>query len=289
MDARALGSAMYSTAMAIEHSAAILYGPTTELRIEVNADFRHGSFAYELLTSPEARDWAGAALYTAATLTVPQLRELVARLREAITLVKWLRRGPITETLPMQEGGQDNVIVRSGDNTTVVHAKTLILARNAYVREDLGNAVKPVAKPGINEVSFRGDGEPATVAKGEETYFEDLPGDEEPLHDAVNEEILVIVSPTFEEGKWRFARPDGSHIWAQIADEDYLQKVRASPGTREVFGWGDALLVQLRTVVTRNRASGKFKSTFEVMRVIRKIEPPQTDMFAGESSPSREA
>lgn len=40
MDARALAPAMYSAAMLIEHSAALVHGPTTTLKIDVAADFR---------------------------------------------------------------------------------------------------------------------------------------------------------------------------------------------------------------------------------------------------------
>jgi hypothetical protein len=295
MDARDLAPAMYSVALLVEHAAGLTFGSTTGLKIDVGADFRRGSFTFEIITRPESVEKVKAigTLLASTGLSVAGLKFLLEVLGVklgadggVLGLLRWLRGRKVVETKPV-DNDRVQIIVQDGGsitvNTTVYH-----LSRNPTVRRDIEGIVKPLERPGIEAMTAGEPDRPAqTVRKDEVEYFRAPVPTGELLQDTVRDELLEVVGPSFKEGnKWQFARPGDSSFHAAILDKSFLQRVRRQD---ELFGAGDVLKVRMRDVVTR-AADGKLSAQREIVEVLDHQRPRlnQTSLFDADTTPYRE-
>lgn len=280
MDARRLAPAMYSTAMLIEHSAAVIHGPTAAVKIDVNADFRHGSFSYELLTSPLVQDMVMPGAAALVTLSAEDIRNLIKNIGAAIETIGWMRKRPVEEVTTQDESV--SVTVTGGENITV-HQNVFNLVKNGLVREDVAGLVEPLAEEGIDSAKLgSAEMEEVVILEGERDYFAQPPGEMELLFDETSTALLQIMGVMFKETqKWRFARTDGSSLNALILDADFWTELKRG----EQFGYGDMLSVNLRTHVERETGTGKLYTTYEVVKVLRHIPPLQLDIFPTADEP----
>ena len=159
-----IAPAMLSTAQLVEDGIRFLYGNDAALTIEVNADFRRGSFAFEVFTSPDTLHHAQGLI---AALT-PQQLDLGLKLLGIggsgglIGFIKWLR-GRTIQRIDKQ-GDQAVVTVRDGNNITI-NASVVNLALNNNNRRDADGVVAPLRSPGIEEFRAQLPGAPATVVE----------------------------------------------------------------------------------------------------------------------------
>src|ERR1700722_10635472 len=139
MDARDLAPAMLATARLFEHSAALMYGSTTAIKIEVNADFRRGSFSYDIVARAVA---LAQTLYEHISVS-----DIILTGTTLIAALKYARGRQPKEIL--RDGSTANIVFHDGDNITV-NVQTANLFLNPSIREDLEGVVEPLKKEGID-------------------------------------------------------------------------------------------------------------------------------------------
>jgi hypothetical protein len=258
MDARDLAPAMLATAKLLEHSAVLMYGSSATLKIDVQADFKGGSFAYEIIT--RLLD-AGHLLYSNMSVS-----DVVITGSLLIRTLKMARGRAPKEIVTAPE---PQIVFHDGDVITVnVHVAKLFL--NPTVRADVEGAVEPLKRVGIDSFVLTTPDDVVGIVKDEVDYFSAPITDAKLLQDRTEPEIVEILSPHFKEGnKWQFALAGEGAFWARVLDEEFLEKVRS----REIGIFsGDLYRVQMRVLVTR-LPSGKPERVREIIRVDGKEAP----------------
>lgn len=262
MDARDLAPAMLATARLFEHSAALLYGSDTALKIEVQADFRGGSFSYDILTHVvELGRTIASNLSVSDVIATGTL--LFVAVREA--------RGRKTKEIVRRDNSA-SIVFHDGDNITVnLHVAQLFL--NPTIREDIEGAVQPLKNEGVTEFRLTAPTEEAVVPRDAIDYFNAPAGEDQLLQDDVVTDVIEVLSPHFKEGnKWQFSLAGEGPFWARILDKKFVDRVRRH---LVVFGTGDALRVKMRVRISR-KPNGDFERLREIIEVVDEIKyvPP---------------
>jgi hypothetical protein len=225
----------------------------------VQANFREGSFSYDIVTR-----LAAIGQHLVQNVSVSDVVVVGALLVEAVRKARGRKPAKIV-TAP-----EPQIVFHDGDILTVnVNVAQMFL--NPTIREDVEGIVEPLKRPGIDTFHAVSSGAEATVNSDEVEYFSAPLADEQVLQDKIEQEIIEVLSPHFKEGnKWQFSLAGEGSFWARILDEEFLKQV----ATRAwVFASGDALRVDMRVRVTR-RPDGKFDRLREIVRVVGKEPAP---------------
>lgn len=272
MDARALAPAMLATAKLFERAATEMYGPAGTIKVEVVADFRRGSFAYDLIASAQPIVLLGTTLATNLSVS-----DIIESGKSLFHLVKFARgRKPVE--VARQDGHATVGFQNNGtiENITV-NIATLNMFSSSDARADAEATVEPLRLEGIESFQMSTlRGSPVEVQKGEVAYFEAQSQEDEVLKDDISEDIVEVLSPHFNPGnKWQFAFVGGGQsFWARIVDKQFLEKVHKGI---ETFGAGHTLRVRLRVLVTQH--GDKHERSHEVIEVLEHFTPTQSDLF----------
>jgi hypothetical protein len=271
MDVRDLAPAMLATAKLFEHTAQQMYGTTTRLKIDVQAAFRQGSFSYEVLT--QAIDVGKSLLDHISVSDVIITGDMLFRLIRAA-------RGRVPARI---DRTSDAAAITFHDGSVInVNAQTVNLYVNSAIRRDAEGVVEPLKKTGIDEFRIVSPiTAPLSLSKADVEFFDAPIQEPDVLHDAVSVQVVEVLAPDFKHGnKWKFSLAGAGVIWADILDKMFWGKVA---NHTETFGAGDALRVDLHTVVTR-KPSGGLERLDEIVHVIEKIKPPDEMNFFPESA-----
>jgi len=146
-------------------------------------------------------------------------------------------------------------------------AEVLKLYFDDNARKDARDFVEPLARDGIERISFRmKDIEPTSVDTSEIGTYRVAPLQSEVVSDVTAPTVLTIHSVVFRDGdKWKFTDGGGAFS-APIADEVFRARVESGI---EAFRSGDMLRCEMRTVQTR-RGNVLYKER-EIVRVVRHI------------------
>lgn len=269
MDAAILGGAMVSMGKLVEHSIELLASYQVPVTVEVAADFRSGSFSYDILTSiPDSLETLKG--LTSADAIHIAMDAIGISGGGLIGLLVWLRRRKVKEIGPVSDSQTATVTTEDGD-TTVVKADVVNLFQNSTIRIDMSGVVAPLEREGIKE--FRtGTGRVAstTITQDQLEYFDPPAPVGEILQDRETEEFVQITGVSFIPGrKWQLRLPDGTTFNSHL-DPAYTQRV--VPGG-ERFGAGDLFRVLLHTVVTRE-VDGRLRAEREVVKVLAHLPAP---------------
>lgn len=274
-----LAPAMLSTARMVEDGARLLFGPTAGIKIEVNADFRRGSFAFDVFTGPDAARQAKDIL---SHISLQQIEFLLKWLGltggaggGVFGLIKWLRNRQVKSVEQGEAVDSARIVLHDGQNITV-NVNVAVLTLNQTIRQDADGVIEPLRRPGITEFRAGRGLEAEQIVRGAEAdYFIPPALPERELQDRVTEEIVEVVSPTFRDGnKWRFAQGDAP-FYAAVLDKEFIRRVNRHEFT---FGKGDALRVQLRSRVTQTPDG--LSADREITKVLEYLPPPkQGDLF----------
>lgn len=261
MEIKDLAPAMLSMAQLLEHTAQVLNGTASGLRVEISADFKSGSFGYEVVALADIGKQIADSIDIRTVLEVLGIGSAGGLLG----LVKWLRGRKVAAAVP---ANIDSTEVRTTDGDSIVVQKgTYIAFNNSTIRVDLSGVIEPLRNEGITEFRVgRGDVAEAVVYQEEVEFFEPLPPSGKVLQDKTTTEIVQVVGLFFYgRKKWRLRMPDGSPFAAEL-DRDFMKRVESHDVT---FGAGDALEVEMHSVV---RIDGqKLSAERDIIRVIRHI------------------
>lgn len=258
MDLRYLAPAMLSTAKLLEHTAQELYGTTATLKIDVQADFRRGSFSYEIVTQAAS---LGRTLLDHITIS-----DVIVSADAVLRLIK-AARGQTPASVERSDSAA-KITFNDGNNITI-NVQTLNLYQNRTVRADAEGIVEPLTKSGITGFKMTTPvSEPLEVTSDEVSYFAAPIQESDLLSDTVTTMVVEILAPDFKRGnKWKFSLAGAGVIWADILDEQFGREVAEH---RQTFGAGDAFRVEMHTIVTRS-PQGSLQRKDEIVRVLEKI------------------
>lgn len=275
MAVRDLAPAMLALSDLVEHSSAALFGDDVRMRVEVKANFRSGSFLFDLVAiAPSIGDLIRSNLSLSDIAVLLQAigitgRGLFGALRDIAG-----RSVHSAKVEPTPDGFRSIYIVGSNNTVIVTEDRSADLYVRPKVMEALQEATEPLRRPGYDELKVAvADEKPRVVAtKAEAESFRAPPTPDVTLQDTTREELVRVVSPSLEDGyMWRLGMLGDRSFQVAVSDPEFLSRVQ----NREVtFGADDVLRVQLRTIVTRS-AQGEDKRTVEVVKVLEYIPAPR--------------
>jgi hypothetical protein len=252
MDVRDLAPALVAFADLFTAANKEINGDTAEVRVQVNASFKAGSFGIDLITSQHL---------------LSQIKDIFAGNGATAIANGWtiLRivgftggglAGGLVGLLRVLKGRRPVKIEQKGDVATVwmtqtetieVERDVIRLYRNSVVRTSLEKVVSPLEREGITDFGVVVNGQVVLdVHDDEVTSFSAAVSDvdAEVVSDTITRKMLQIEYLAFKDGnKWRVH--DGTATYhASIEDKEFLANIDAG----ERFGKGDVLVVELRQV-----------------------------------------
>lgn len=258
MDAVELGPAIFGVGKMFTETAKTLYGDETKVRLDVKADFEHGSFGIEFLASSASPDLLPG-------LTLDEIATIATLLGLAggggvLGVIRWLRGRDIDQA----EETEDGYTLHVHDESLTINIDEYRAFVNPDVRRGYQALVEPMEDEGVDSVDLRAEGQEAErIERDERKYFEGASPPEEEVSTDESRRVLEVISVSFKEGNmWRFAEGEATY-YAEIVDEDFLERVDEHEVT---FGKGDALLVRMETRTTR--AGGQLEYDRKILEVI---------------------
>jgi hypothetical protein len=223
----------------------------------VESDFKHGSFVTALQLVQNISEQAANLITSHQYIGASGLASLIGFLPEelgkdfakelaketVIGLFKWLKRKKPDEVKPVEN---DNVEIKSGQETKTVSIQVYNLYGDTAIREGLDKLTRPLREADLERIAVKTGGtEQTVIEKSEAEYFEaeplQLKSESEPM-EGQREALLVVSKLSFKEGAaWTFFER-GATVIAKIEDEEFWEKVHNHEVT---FGEGDLLRVRL--------------------------------------------
>jgi hypothetical protein len=250
MSAKQFAPSLFATATLVERAAEVLFQGGDGVTVQVKADFRRGSFEYELV----------AAAVTASSAHVLQnlsisdidllLRAIGLRGGDPNSLLGYLLQwgDKTVERVEPAADGKVTLII-NGDHAQVtvnnIDGNVARLVMNERVREAVPDVVAPLTQEGIDRFRIGSKRHPELVVEKKDVpkFQTPIPLKSE-LTDSVAVTAVEILSPSFVDGnKWRVAQ-GGDPFWVRILDEQFLDAVNR--GERGFYK-GDYLVVEMRT------------------------------------------
>jgi len=253
MDVRELAPALIALSELLEHSNKAAFSESNEVRVNVQGNFKGGSFGVDLIAAQTVAQQLVTLLTGTEATATTNLMGILGGLGllggggGVIGLIKWLRgRKPSS----IRTDG-DKVVFELVDSEEKETFEVDLIAGKLYqtrvVRQSLARVVKPLEKQGIDVFACSKDGITQTVITSEERVWFDMAASQaDVVSNTVRENVLLqIESAVFkEDNKWRFH--DGSNaFFAEIADRAFLDRINAG---EERFGKGDVLIADLRII-----------------------------------------
>ncbi|WP_244113660.1 hypothetical protein [Burkholderia cepacia] len=276
MDVRDLAPALIAFADLFTAANKEINGDAAEVRVQVNASFKAGSFGIDLI---------------AAQHLLAQIKDIFSGNGATAICNAWTILGMVGLAggggligLLRKLGGRRPVkIEQRGDFATVwlsqtesieVERNVVRLYRNKSVRVSLEKVFSPLEQEGITDFGVVIDEAVVLDVKDTEVAcFNSTDAEEEIVSDTTSRKMLQIESLTFKDGnKWRVH--DGiSNFYASIEDQEFLNKIDSG----ERFGKGDVLIVDLRQVQSVVGARLVIESS--IVKVLEHRAPLQSDLL----------
>jgi len=281
MDVRDLAPALVAFADLFTAANKEINGDAAEVRVQVNASFKAGSFGIDLVASQHL---------------LSQIKDIFSgngataiangwTIMEIVGITGTGVAGGLLGLLRLLKGRRPVKIEQKGDVATVwisqtetidVERNVIRLYRNSVVRTSLEKVVSPLARDGITDFGVVvNDAIVLEVHDDEIASFSAATSDAEAevVSDTTTRKLLLIESLAFKDGnKWRVH--DGTATFhASIEDREFLDEIDAG----ERFGKGDVLVVDLRQV--QSIVSAKLVNESIIVKVWEHRQPLQHSLL----------
>lgn len=275
MDVRDLAPALVAIADLFTAANAELNGDDADVRVDVTASFKAGSFGIDLIFSQailgQLRDMFTGPGATALSNASGILGLLGMGTAGSVGLIGLIRRLRGRRPHRIEQRGEIAAVQISETEVIEVDDRVMRLWRNRTVRTSLEKTLSPLGRDGITEFGVvRADEVSLEIRESELDWFSAaVEAEAEVVSDSVARKVLLIESVVFkEDNKWRVH--DGQYaFYAAMDDERFLEKINAG----ERFGKGDVLLVDLQQIQTV--ADGALKTEYRITKVHEHKEPLQ--------------
>lgn len=279
MDVRDLAPALVAIGNLASDANRLLNGDSADVRVEVHASFKAGSFGIEMFFSQDI-------LKQVSDLLSGQSATAIANLGGIISLIG-LTGGGLFALLKKLKGRQPNKIEAIADGSAklwmsetevieVEDERIIRLYRSREVRLSIDKLLSPLEREGIDSFGVvQNDKVVLSISAEEQPYFKWQPAEEgDMVSDTTRERIVLqIESVVFKDGnKWRVH--DGQFgFHAAIFDIDFISRIENG----ERFGKGDVLIADLRIVQTVT--DGALQSQYQITKVHEHREPLQKGLL----------
>jgi len=245
----------------VTEAGRIVFGPQIEVRAEVQG-FRQGSFLTDMMFQVVAPAMP--------LLVNADVDGWLKTIKTAFELWKHLKGSPPKDVSSVNKA--QNVSVTNCDGKVMmVNINSLHLVMD----EKATRAVERFVQTQLNMDDLdgveilQGKKKLAAATRSEAGYFRSV-STTLPLTDNTFEYALSIEAPVFKEGnKWRFS-DGGSSFFADIEDEEFIQRVNAG----EPFSKGDALRVKMR--IEQGRKGSELTTNRTIIKVLEHIRQQTT-------------
>jgi hypothetical protein len=272
MDVRDLAPALIAIADLLTAANQEINGEAAEVRVQVNASFKAGSFGIELMATQQLmaqlKDiFAGSgasAICNAYTIMG------ILGLAGGGGLIALLRKLGGKQPVKIEQAGALGTVWISDTESVEVDRNVIRLFRSRMVRASLDKTLSPLKREGIDSFGIvMNDKVVLDIEAAEVGAFSSDSETAPVVSDTVVEEMLQIESLTFKDGnKWR-VHNGIAPFYTTIEDTEFLAKIDA--GAR--FGKGDLLNVDLRRV--QRMVNRRLVSDYRVVKVREHRAPSQ--------------
>lgn len=276
MDVRDLAPALIAISDLFASANKELNGDTADVRVEVKASFKAGSFGIELLFSQDfisqIRD-----MFAGQTATA------LANASGILALIGFTGTG-VVQLLKKLKGRRPYEIIQRGEVAEVliteserieVDARVIKLWRSRTVRTSLEKTLSPLLNEGISDFGIVYNDAVTLELHDDDlpSFSSSAPTEAEVVSDAVTKKVLLLESVVFkDDNKWRVH--DGQYPFhAAIEDPEFIVKINNG----ERFGKGDVLIVDLRQVQTID--NGQLKTEYSIVKVHEHRAPLQKPLL----------
>jgi hypothetical protein len=275
MDVRDLAPALIAIGNLASDANRVLNGDSADIRAEVHASFKAGSFGIDLhftqnllkqVTDLLAGQGATATANLGGILSLIGLTGggLIALLRK----LKGREPVKIEET----ESGSAKIFLSETEFIEEQDKRVVRLYRNREVRVSLDKLLSPLERDGIDSFGVvKNESVTVSIRSEERQYFVWQPSLEgDVVSDTTRERILLqIESVVFKDrNKWRVH--DGQFgFHAAISDEEFIARIENG----ERFGKGDVLIADLRVI--QKIVDGALLSQYQLSKVHEHRQPLQ--------------
>jgi hypothetical protein len=281
MDVRDLAPALVAFADLFTAANKEINGDAAEVRVQVNASFKAGSFGIDLVASQHL---------------LSQIKDIFAgngatAISNGWTILQIVGftggglAGGLVGLLRLLKGRRPVKIEQKGDVATVwmtqtetieVERDVIRLYRNSVVRTSLEKVVSPLEREGITDFGVVVNGQVVLDVHDDEVASFSAAAsdaDAEIVSDTTTRKMLQIESLAFKDvNKWRVH--DGTATFhASIEDKEFLAKIDAG----ERFGKGDVLVVDLRQV--QSIVNAKLVNESIIVKVLEHRQPLQQSLI----------
>lgn len=278
MDVRELAPALIALSELIEHANKAAFPDANEVRVNVQGNFKGGSFGVDLIAVQTMAQQLVSLLNGEDATAAANLLGILGGLGliggggGVIGLIKWLRGRKPSTIRTVGDKVIFELIDAQAKESFEVDLITGKLYQTRVVRQTLARVVKPLECEGVDVFACGKDGETqAVVTSDERAWFDMAASEADVVSNTVRQNVLLqIESAVFkDDNKWRFH--DGSTaFFAEITDRSFVDKINAGA---ERFGKGDVLIADLRIVQSVTDAG--LRQEYQIERVHAHREPLQ--------------
>jgi hypothetical protein len=280
MDVRDLAPALVAFADLFTAVNKEINGDAAEVRVQVNASFKAGSFGIDLVATQHLLSQLKDIFSGTGASAIANAGGILGLIGMAGStgygLVQLLLKLKGHKPVRIEQKGEIARVWINQTETIEVERNVIRLYRNSVVRASLEKVVSPLERDGIDDFGVVMNG-----AKVLDIHTDDVPSfnadttdaDVEIVSDITARKLLQIESLTFKDGnKWRVSDGNATYHVA-IDDKEFLAKIDAG----ERFGKGDVLVVDLRQVQVIEGAKLVTEST--IVKVIEHRQPLQQSLL----------
>lgn len=266
MDVKDFAPTLLAIGELLEDSNRILNGERTKVAVNIKAT-HPGSIDVVLSVAQTLVDQAVSLFNHPDVNAILNAKELLALLgigggSGIIGVIKWIK-GRKIKSIVKVDAGSFKMELEDGE-AMVISNQEIKLFGFLKIRKNIEAVVRtPLIKEGVEKVVFVSDGSRSEINREEAEHFVAPPVEEEKIGETETETNLQITNVSFQEGgKWKFS--DGNaNFFADILDNDFLERVRKNEAA---FAKDDILKVKLRN--RQYLSGGGIKADYTILKVI---------------------